>query len=578
MSSQYLQNMSAGQSSLDFQAIVSDLRRMIPQVAPEWTYTGDDDFGMVLLQFAAYLTDHQHYRADATMRDVIPTRSPHREIVREFAEWLGYQARRATAAEVDVTFSLDEALDEDVSIRRGTKVSGSGPEGSAEFEVDDGVVLLAGTRRVSAYVVQGTTTYRQLLGYATGRPFERFKIPFRDCLFNWADDDLIVEVDGVEASHLRYPALATTGQLSYWVRLDPDGLLSVRFGDGTFGRILAPGSEVRATLRRGGGPVGNVGAGAINTVVTTFKRLDGTAVDLKVTNDGPAAPGLDAESLDSIRTLAPAFFRSQGRAVTREDYATQAMRVPGVYQVRVTPSGVNGVTISVVPAGLQQGVRLSRALASRISRFLDPIKMATDCLYVQAARLVTLDVSLVVRAQRNARAGGLADRVRRRFIGDGGMFTESKHSINDTLWLSDMIGDIEGVPQVDNLDVVRYCRRPEIRWGVATGEAAISAAGVTLSATTRAQSWRIDFVDATTFTLTGDVTGAVDQLFTLGAPVNVAGEVSFVLEEGEVAMAQGDWGDLVVGALVGNIELGPDEFPIFDARSVSIQVLGGIGS
>lgn len=578
MSIESLPSMQAGALTRDFESIYADLKRMIPQVAPEWTYYGDDDFGAMLLQFSSYLADHLHYRADAVMRDVVPTRSPHREVVREFAEWLGYLARRATAAEVDVTFSVDAPLTEDLPIPRGVQVTGSGPNGLATFETSDAVILPAGYLSVAAHVVEGQSRYNVLLGTATGSVLESFVISDKDCLFNWADTDLVVMVGGVEAQHFKYPALLTSSVLGYWVRLNPNGYLELRFGDGVFGRTLPQGSEIRCTYRRGGGSAGNVGTGAINTVVSQLRLTSGVRVALKVTNASAAAPGFDAETVDTIRALAPANFRAQERAVTEADYATLALRVPGVYQARITPVGVNGVVIALVPNGLQEGLRVSNALISRVVRAIDPYRMATDCVTAKAAKLVLVDVSLSVRARRNARAGAVQEAIRQRFIGTNGMFTEPANNLGGTLWFSDMVADIEAVSTVDNLDVNRYCRRPGIDWIRASGTAALTAVGVTLNASTRAQTWRIEFLDATQFTVTGSISGPMTTIGSLGVVYNVPNEVTFTLTAGDFPMFEGDVGEIVVGRLVGNIALGPDEFPIFDAHSVVVKVYGGVGA
>lgn len=573
-------NLTSGNLNRDFEAIWADLRRMIPQVAPEWTYYEQDDLGAALLQFAAYLADHAHYRADAVMRDAVPTRSPFRETVREFAEWLGYLARRATAAEVDVTFTFSAALDEDISIPRGTKVSGTGPSGTVTFETSDEVSLPAGSTTVDAHVVEGTTRTSVLLGVASGSAYERFEVPDSDCLFNWLDEELEVTVDGEDATHFRWPALITSDDLGFWVRQNPQGRLELRFGDGTFGRSLPPGAEVRCTYRRGGGTRGNVGAGAIDTVVSTLTDNEGNAleVDVTVTNESMAAPGLPQESIESIRGNAPAFFRSQNRAVTVSDYAALALQVTGVFKCRVVTRGVNGVVIALVPTGLSSGVRVSQALIARVVRALDSVKMATDSVSAEAAKLIPVDVDLVVRARPGYRNGVVREAVRQRFIADQGLFSEAVNDLGRTLYFSDMVADIEAVAGVNNLDVERYCRRPQLVWDTYLGDAALSDSGVTINATTQAQTWTITMTSSTEFIVSGSVsgqqsnTGTLDQVYS-----DDSGEISFTLEAGLVDLAENDTASFTVGKLVGNIEIAQDEFPIFDARSVRVRVSGGIG-
>jgi hypothetical protein len=575
-----LPNLQIGGLNREFAPIMADLRRLIPQVAPEWTYTDEDDFGIVILELAAYLADHLHYRADATLRDCLPTRSPHREIVREYAEWLGYLARRAAPAEADVTFSVPAALAEPVALSRGLRVSGNGPKGAVVFEVSDDVVLAAGQVSVPAHVVEGTTVLTALLGNATGAPGERFTIPHTDCIFNWGDDEIEVTVADLPAAHFKYPALLNADDLGFWVRQAPSGLLELRFGDGTYGKTLPPGAAVRATYRRGGGVAGNVSAGAINTVLDTVRLSDGSAVTLRVTNAERGAGGAPEETTDSIRVQAPASYRSQHRAVTHDDYVAHVLTVPGVFRARIAAYGVNGVRVFVVPDGVADGATVTASLRRAIIRALDSVRMCTDSISVEAARLVTVDVYLNVRAVKNSRNGVVRELIRQRFIsGTTGIFVEDRNDLGAVLYQSDMVREVEAITGVSSLDVLKYARRPQLRWLATVGTAALSSAGVVTNVTTRAQTWRIEMVSATEFIVVGSVSGQQSTLGEFGAAwTDDLNEVGFTIEAGAVAAGEGDTAEIVVGELRGNIELEADEFPVFDARSVTIQVTGGIGA
>lgn len=577
-------------SSREFQAIYADALRLAEHVAPDWTYREDDDFGAALLQLGAYFSDHLHYRADAVQRDVAPTRTPHAEVAREFAEWLGYLARRPTPAEVGVVFSVESMLPEDLPVARGHRISGTGPDGTVTFEVFDDVVLDAGSTSIAVHVVEGVTSSDVLLGTATGRPLERFQIPDADVIFNWADDDLVVTVGGAEAQHYRFPALMTGGVLGYWARQSVSGPLELRFGDGLVGARLPVGAQVRCTYRRGGGTRGNVGAGALRTVVTGSTLLDGTEVTLRVTNPLAASPGFPAETLASIRTSAPAAFASQNRCVTTDDYLSAVLAVPGVFRARVATSGISGVRVLLVAAGATEGSigSVTPELRARVVREVGLRKMMTDDVTAEAARLVVVDVTLAVRARRGMRNGACREGVRAQFIGrrvqpDGsvqaGLFVADSNDLGRTLFQSDMAAVVEAVPQVDNFDVLRYCRRPVLRWESTEGNAALSAAGVTVGATTRAQEWRVEMVSDTEFIVTGSLSGLQSTLGVLGTAFSDdLAEVSFRIVAGSQPMAEGDRGVIAVGELVGNIGLAEDEFPVFDSQSVIIRVTGGLGA
>jgi predicted phage baseplate assembly protein len=116
------------------------------------------------------------------------------------------------------------------------------------------------------------------------------------------------------------------------VEEENEGRVTLRFGDDVHGRIPSAGVPMVARYRVGGGPAGNVGAGALAHVVTT----PGLGIDASdpdhpaLWNPVPAVGGVLPESMEEVRQYAPQAFRVQERAVTEADYAAVARRHPEV--------------------------------------------------------------------------------------------------------------------------------------------------------------------------------------------------------------------------------------------------------
>ena len=77
------------------------------------------------------------------------------------------------------------------------------------------------------------------------------------------------------------------------------------------------------TYRVGGGANSNVQAGEL-TVINNSP----TGVSLSVTNNEPTTGGTDGQTVDEIRNNASAFFASQLRCVTKEDYTSRILSIP----------------------------------------------------------------------------------------------------------------------------------------------------------------------------------------------------------------------------------------------------------
>ena len=86
------------------------------------------------------------------------------------------------------------------------------------------------------------------------------------------------------------------------------------------------------TYRVGGGIDSNVPSGDLTTLPTSVTAtLDGGAVLTSVTNNSPARGGKDEEDTTEIKERAKAFFSTQNRCVTKEDYEARVLNVPSKF-------------------------------------------------------------------------------------------------------------------------------------------------------------------------------------------------------------------------------------------------------
>jgi len=170
----------------------------------------------------------------------------------------------------------------------------------------------------------------EFLGQSDGTPGQRFQLQHTPVLARLPEETLIVQIDGREpelwaevpdfsdcdATARCFTLDGITGEL----RLGP----AVRQPDGTmklYGAI--PPRHANLVYRRyrfGGGQLGNVQAGVLNTLKT------GIPFVARVSNRESAWGGLDAETLESAMMRAPALLRSRERAVTESDFEFLAMQ------------------------------------------------------------------------------------------------------------------------------------------------------------------------------------------------------------------------------------------------------------
>ena len=91
-------------------------------------------------------------------------------------------------------------------------------------------------------------------------------------------------------------------------------------------------TTLTVTYRVGGGITSNVNAGMLTTKPSPTSIGNNTDAEIEsVTNSTPARGGKDEEDSIEIREKAKAFFSTQNRCVTKEDYEARVLNIPGKY-------------------------------------------------------------------------------------------------------------------------------------------------------------------------------------------------------------------------------------------------------
>ncbi len=286
----------------------------------------------------------------------------------------------------------------------------------------------------TAPAIHAQVKAREFLGQSDGSPGQRFYLQVTPILRREAEETLIVQVEGEAAqTWVEVPDFADSGpedrhftldNITGEVRLGP----AVRQQDGTiklYGAIPPRGSNlIFGRYRVGGGQVGNVQSGILNTLKTAIPFIS------RVNNREPAWGGLDHETLEAAMMRAPALLRSRERAVTESDYeflARQALpaRIGRVKCLQPRPAEPGRVPLAqvfvlVIPRVPQPGGFLSPDQLNP-----DPEDIAALKGYLDERRLLTtrLDVRqpeykwVAVKVRLRAVPGAVPDNVEREVLG-----------------------------------------------------------------------------------------------------------------------------------------------------------------
>lgn len=228
--------------------------------------------------------------------------------------------------------------------------------------------------------------------------------------------------------------------------VEESGRLALRFGDGGHGAAPPPGEELAVHYRVGNGVAGNVGAEAVNHLVLC-RGDQHDAVD-RVRNPLAAVGGVEPESLDEVRQLAPlALRRELLRAVTAEDYAALAARVPGVQRaaarMRWTGAG-REVQVAVDPVGRDEP---GAALLDTVAQALARVRRIGHQVTVGPAVLVPLEVGLAVCVAEGYQRGHVLAALRDA-LGARGFFHPDALTFGEPVRVSRLVAAAAAVPGV----------------------------------------------------------------------------------------------------------------------------------
>ena len=231
-------------------------------------------------------------------------------------------------------------------------------------------------------------------------------------------------------------------------------------------------SGLQATYRTGNGSSGNVGADAIAHVVpTATSPLTGIS---DVRNPLPAQGGVDAETLDQVRSFAPWAFRTQERAVTEADYAEVAQRFPEIQRAQATLRWTGSWHTMFITVDRKGGQPVDDAFRSRLRNFLEQFRLAGYDLEIEAPLFVSLDIAFTVCVAPgyfpSTVRGALLDLFSSRDLPDGsrGFFHPDNFTFGQPVYLSKVVAaamQVPGVRWVDTDDVPPLSPNHFRRWG-----------------------------------------------------------------------------------------------------------------
>ncbi len=249
------------------------------------------------------------------------------------------------------------------------------------------------------------------------------------------------------------------------VETEDNGRAYLRFGDNTLGKQPESATTFWATYRFGNGRLGNIGADAIHHVFLP-NNLSQTQIT-QISNPLAAQGGMEPESIEQVRLLAPQAFREQQRAVTTKDYAKITERFPTVQKAVATRRWTGSWYTIFITVDRKEGQELDDTFKQQLSDFLERFRLAGHDLEINAPQFVPLDIAMTVRVAadyfRSSVKAALLETFNNNVSLDGqpGFFNPDRFTFAQPVYLSQIIARAIKVPGVESVSVTRFQRREQ---------------------------------------------------------------------------------------------------------------------
>ena len=355
------------------QSLVNYAEAYFPNTYKDFNETSP---GMMLIEMSAYVGDVMSFYIDQQYKEMLLPLAEERRNIINMAKMLGYKVKPIIPSFVNLSFTSEVNA---LSTNR------------AEVDYSNASTFTEGVTKTKTFTITSPQKFRRItlpetnvidiISCKDSNNNEWYEVDFlaQDQVpikKHYAQDDLrdnaYTDIDGIEYTTdvpVPYSLQYIKSTKRFTRETNNDNTTSMVFGNGILKNgtivdenfldleqlgIIIPGqtgdlnssidpllgdeystlgetpiqTTLTITYRVGGGIEANASVGDLTSIIgTPTKLVDGGAGIVGVTNETPAIGGADEEDADEIREKAKAFFTTQNRCVTKEDYEARVMNM-----------------------------------------------------------------------------------------------------------------------------------------------------------------------------------------------------------------------------------------------------------
>jgi hypothetical protein len=425
----------------DYESYRQFMINLIPEYAPEWTDTTQSDFGIVLIELFANGLDVLSYYQDTAIRENIISTAERRDSIRLLAQMLGYDVDGRIPAQVEEEITIyDDLVDEEVEVMGGTQIATS--DGNIIFETNENLVIPTGETTGTVSMTHGVTRRNDFIGTSDGSLGQRYKLTYPNTL----EDTIEVSVQDLEGNRIEWEKVDTFIGESFDSRVytvkREDDFHIIEFTRGQSGKVPEKDYKIFANYRQGGGEEGNVGAETLTKLIDNVDGV-GSVINLQA----PFIKGEEEEDKELVKTKAPRTWRTNNRAVTRQDFEDIALMSGAVIKAKAeeTFNDNNDVNLYIVDEGRNNP--LPAGVIEEVKDTVEPRMLVNNNLLVYPANYKTWNVDADLVVKSNYVQSEVESQVRDTLRDN---FSMENYDFGEKVKLLDINAEIKKINGVDN--------------------------------------------------------------------------------------------------------------------------------
>ena len=320
--------MTTNFTEIDFQKIRESIIEFLKTKDEFKDYNFAGSGVATLIDILAYNTQYNAFYLNMVANEMFLDTATLRDSVVSRAKAIGYRPNSAKSAVARVTVQVDSiagpgpANPANILLPKWSKFTTSVENKTYTFLNKAAVILQpvgGGLYEADLDIYQGNVFTHQFIVDDTIDTKQRYIIPNT----NVDVDSINVKVQESSAS----PSIQSFSlskdinivgpdDAVFWLQETEDGLWEIYFGDGVVGKKVENGNIIIIEYMNTSGSLANTARRfTLVTSVGSYNRSTVTTIEA-------AKNGLEAQSIESIKFVAPQFYQTQNRAVNKHDYVT----------------------------------------------------------------------------------------------------------------------------------------------------------------------------------------------------------------------------------------------------------------